>query len=29
VKKLLEGKTPANEITENLKKEIKNLKMTE
>ena len=26
MKKLLEGKTPANEITENLKKEIKNLK---
>lgn len=26
MKKLLEGKTPANEITENFKKEIKNLK---
>lgn len=26
MKKLLEGKTPANEITENLKEEIKNLK---
>lgn len=26
MKKLLEGKTPANKITENLKKEIKNLK---